>query len=229
MSAMAEHKLNNTFYRGEQRNWNFEKFVKIMVDQHAILESLTRHGYAGIDERSKVCHLLNGVKSSALNTVKTRIMSDADLRNDFNAAVNLFQDFIHQDKSLQSRDAHISAVNVNDKKNNGKDPNIEADMSVPDRYYTLAEYKKLTAAQKMGLKIKREKRGHDTKKGGKKRSNSEINISKASIKAIASAVQQDNDTGESSSDQDAQVEAPKAKKQHAGSNRKNKALMRKQT
>ena len=61
-----------------------------------ILEGLVEHGYAGIDARSKVQHLLKGIKTTDFNTVKTRIVSDATLHTNFDACVNLFQDFIEQ-------------------------------------------------------------------------------------------------------------------------------------
>ena len=51
------------------------------------------HGYAGIDNRSKVRHLVAGIKTTTLDSVKTRIMSDAVLRQDFDACVNLYKDF----------------------------------------------------------------------------------------------------------------------------------------
>jgi hypothetical protein len=82
MSTSAEHKLQNTAYHGEKRRWNFEKFVRIHVDQHQILNGLVQHGYSGIDERSKVRLLLNGIKTRSLDIVKTTIMADPTLRSD---------------------------------------------------------------------------------------------------------------------------------------------------
>ena len=83
-------------YSGEKCNWNFEKYVKLHKNQHAILEGLVEHGYAGIDARLKVQHLRKGIKTTAFDTVKMRIISDATLCTDFDACVNLFQDFIEQ-------------------------------------------------------------------------------------------------------------------------------------
>ena len=54
MSSRAEDKLKDTSYSGEKRRWNFEKYVKTHVDQHAILTGIVEHGYSGIDDRSKV-------------------------------------------------------------------------------------------------------------------------------------------------------------------------------
>ena len=49
MATMAEARIRATTYTGEKRRWNFEKYVKVLVDQHKILENLTQHGYAGVN------------------------------------------------------------------------------------------------------------------------------------------------------------------------------------
>ena len=129
MSSKAEKRLQSTSYGGEKRRWDFEKYVKVHVDQHAILEGLTVHGYAGIDDRSKVRHLLAGIKTNTLDTVKTRIMSDADLRSDFDSCVNLFQDFIEQ-TAHNVPDALVAAIETEDGSN---DVDVEPDKLVEDQ------------------------------------------------------------------------------------------------
>ena len=81
-----------------------------------ILNGLKQHGYSGIDEHSKVCHLTNGIKTKALDSVKMQILSSAALRNDFSACVNLFQDFIDQDANQETRTitVTIAAVRTSD-------------------------------------------------------------------------------------------------------------------
>ena len=96
MSSCAEAKLKDTSYSGEKRRWNFEKYIKTHVDQHAILTGLFKHGYYGIDDRSKVQHLMAGIKTKVLDPVKTQIMASAALRNDFDACVNLYKAIIEQ-------------------------------------------------------------------------------------------------------------------------------------
>ena len=66
------------------------------MQQHSILEGLVAHGYAGIDERSKVRHLLAGIKTNKLNAIKTRIMSDMKYCNSFDDSVTLYMDFIKE-------------------------------------------------------------------------------------------------------------------------------------
>ena len=94
MSSRAEAKLKDTSYSGEKRWWNSENYVKTHVDQHAILTGLVKNGYYGIGDRSKVRHLMYGIKTKVLDPVKTQIMASATLRNDFDACVNLYKDFI---------------------------------------------------------------------------------------------------------------------------------------
>ena len=66
MASIAEKKLAMMTYTGECRRWTFEKYVMLHKDQHSILEGLTKHGYAGIDKRSKVRYLLDGIKMDDL-------------------------------------------------------------------------------------------------------------------------------------------------------------------
>ena len=70
MSTLAEARLASTSYNGEKCHCNFEKCVKVHIDQHAILAGLVEHGYAGIDKRSRVCHLMQGIKTKDLDPVK---------------------------------------------------------------------------------------------------------------------------------------------------------------
>ena len=66
------------------------------MDHHSILSDLTAHGYAGIDDRSKVRHLLKGIKSCKLDAVKTAILASSNLRSDFSGCVTLYKDYMTQ-------------------------------------------------------------------------------------------------------------------------------------
>ena len=46
MSTLAETKLASTLYNGEKHHWSFEKYMKVHIDQHAILAVLVEHGYS---------------------------------------------------------------------------------------------------------------------------------------------------------------------------------------
>lgn len=242
MSSRAEKKLQTTSYTGEKRRWNFEKYVKMHMDQHAILEGLTQHGYSGIDERSKVRHLLDGIKTTTLDTVKTRIMSDAALRADFQRCVNLFQDFIEQKASHEIRDVTIAAVRAEGGGHSNDDwKNVKPDMSVEDRYYKKSEYMKLSPEKKAALKIIREKRGGGKKRkstaSGKSPAHGQLSkqvktlVSKALIAALASedstqGTGPTEDGSETEDDESVEMKPPATKKTKGGSNRTNPALTR---
>ena len=94
MATMAKDKLKSTVYNGEQRRWDFEQYINVHKSQHLIMEGLVEHGYTGIDPCSKFCFLLDGIRTDKFDSVKTCIMSDVGLQNNFDACVRLYQDFI---------------------------------------------------------------------------------------------------------------------------------------
>ena len=240
MSSKAEHTLSTLSYNGESRHWDFEKYVRKHVEQHLILEELTRHGYAGLDERSKVRHLINGIKTDKLETVKTQVLSTPALRSDFKGVVNLYQDMIRQKNLMNKsgRDSHIAAVTT------GGGKEVVPDMSIEDRYYNNKEFKNLTPEQRAGLTLKRQQRGAEPGKRGRARGKDKkgnkkggLDISRKSIKALATTVERaikkvsfnkDEESGETegaseSSDDDS---GKATKKQKAATNRDNPALKR---
>lgn len=182
MASQAEGKLKSTRYYGEKKRWNFEKFARVHVEQHTILEGLALHGHAGIDERSKVRHLLDGIMTKDMDSVKTQVMADATLRGDFTRVVTLCQDYLKASQNSETRQANISAVATGnggnkgggDKKPTGKKTGVE------DKYYTTAEYRALGWKAQRELKKLRAERGHTPKK----RKAEDKTLDRASIKAI---------------------------------------------
>jgi hypothetical protein len=182
MAARAMHKLTNTTYTGERRRWNWESFVRVHVEQHAVLEDLKQHGHSGIDEGSKVRYLMAGVRTEQLDTVKASILGNLDLLTDFTAASSLYKAFIDSNNATRARDRDITIAGVgvgdddsvssetasgsNTSNSNGNDrwKNVKPDMSVEERFYNRNEYRQLTEAQKAGLIAKRAAR-----EGGKKK------------------------------------------------------------
>ena len=110
MANEAEKTLSSFRYHAEGRTFNFEKLVLMHLKAHIILEGLVEYGYIGIDERSKVRHLMDSIKTKALDAAKAQIMANADLRTDFNACVTLFKDFIAQERSANGAERQVSAV-----------------------------------------------------------------------------------------------------------------------
>jgi hypothetical protein len=63
MASEAETKLTGTLYNGEKKCFTWEPYVRIHTEQHSVLNGLKDYGYIGIDDSSKVRHLLKGIKT----------------------------------------------------------------------------------------------------------------------------------------------------------------------
>ena len=67
-AADAERKLKISHYDGERKGWDQDKNVTLHKEQHTTMESLTDYSYSGMVNGTKVCHILQGIKSTELET-----------------------------------------------------------------------------------------------------------------------------------------------------------------
>ena len=146
---LAEHKLINATYRGEGRCWDFERFATLHKEQHTILEGLKEYRNAGMDEGSKTRHLLAGIKRTALDSIKTQILCNAVLRQDFAKCVVLFKNYIMQPKVNKPQDLNISLATT---KTETEQKKRKPQGRVDDRCYTIQEYQALSNEQKKKLR-----------------------------------------------------------------------------
>jgi hypothetical protein len=94
MANAAETKLSSTLYNGEKKRFTWETYVRIHTEQHSVLNGLKEYGYSGIDDSSKVRHLLKGIKTTEMDVCKAQVMASPTLRDDFPATVELYSTFI---------------------------------------------------------------------------------------------------------------------------------------
>jgi hypothetical protein len=233
-AAQAEKTLRALTYVKDSRNFTFETYVTKTVEQHGILEGLTEYGYQGIDDGTKVHLFLEGITAPELEVIKTRILSDAGLRMDFEGCSVLFKDFLKQKRAAQRPPTRtIAHVNARKKR---KSDNTSSDVTVEDRYYRQQEYNKLTPAQKEKLKSIREARGHTPgSKSSKKKVTFSNDMTKnfeavtRQISALTSSVElltKKSDGNEDHSDSDADTQSTKSSAK--GKSGYTKALSRKQ-
>ena len=226
MANTAESKLKTTTYLGEKKRWTFERYVRQQVDQHAILTGLVEHGYMGIDNRSKVRYLMDGIKTRELDTVKTQILANANLRNDFGACVTLFNDFLTQLRSTATAaELNIAAVITPEGKSIDKDP-------CELRYYDTKEYATLSSEQRDFLRTKRPPRDDEDSKRRNKRRKKQVSFSKglnqltrtvAKLATSFSDYKDQNDDEAPDSSEASEDEIVQGNKKH---NRTNPALTR---
>ena len=62
IQKQAEQKLLSLSCQGERKNCTLERFVNVNKEQHTIMEGFTDHGYCRLDARTKVTHILDGIK-----------------------------------------------------------------------------------------------------------------------------------------------------------------------
>ena len=96
MAADTKKKLAQWTYTGENRNYTFDKYATLHKEQHNILEILKDNGYTCIDQKSKVRYLSEGINTTSLDSVKTRIMLNEILHQYFDGCIMLYQDSVKQ-------------------------------------------------------------------------------------------------------------------------------------
>jgi hypothetical protein len=112
VQSRAENKLQNTFYTGERRRFTFEKYVQVHKDQHTSLQALEEFGYPRLDDRTKVRHLINGIRTKELDAAKGQVWASATLRSDFDGCVDLFKTFLEQQSASTATNLNVSSTNT---------------------------------------------------------------------------------------------------------------------
>lgn len=133
LAGKAKRRLVSLTYKGKSRNWTFEKFVTVHTEQHQILQSLEEHGYKGIDARSKVRFLTDGIKSTKHDTIKATILASAEYQGDFDKCVTLYKDYIKQ--SEMQPELKVAALDTGGAGQDGSGAKIGG-TEVTDWYYT---------------------------------------------------------------------------------------------
>jgi hypothetical protein len=231
MAAMAESKLATLQYAGEKKRWNWEKYVRAHSENHSILEGLVDQGYSGIDERSKVRHLMEGIKTDDYDSVKGTILSSAALRNSFDDCVTLYTDFIAQKKTTQNVTFNVSAFQADaddDEEEDGKTGKTGWTAPIQDRYYNNEQYGLFNKAQKAKLhelRLAREGNGKSSGSGkGRRRGKgggSDMANLKRQISALTAALLPKDDDSQDRDDREDQA-ADNGNRDHPGLTRQQK-------
>lgn len=74
-ASRAENALQNLHLDGTKKStqWNLDKYVQAHIEQHVILEKLTKYGHNGIGEQQKILYFLKGITAPNLMTVKSSL------------------------------------------------------------------------------------------------------------------------------------------------------------
>jgi hypothetical protein len=167
MASAAETKLTGTLYNCEKKHLTWEKYVWIDTEKHSVLNGLQDYGYAGIDDSSKVRHLLDGIKTTELDVCNTQVMASPSLRDDFAATLELYSTLIKKMKAEHPQlnvseviFARRKAGKILFGKHNSSGISNVSNAVVDDRFFEKHGYHALAPEQKNTLRLKRLKRGH---------------------------------------------------------------------
>ena len=86
MATQLDLKMCSFYYNGERRGFPFQKLVNLHKGQHIIADGLMEYGYSGIDDNSKLCMLMNGINTNALDDCKASILAIPEMQGDFDIA-----------------------------------------------------------------------------------------------------------------------------------------------
>ena len=86
-------------YKGDLKNWNFDKYCTSHVEQHNRLAALQEYGVQGIDENMKIHYFEEGIKDESLSAAKTMILADRTKFQDFTTVMNLYSNLKRTQKN----------------------------------------------------------------------------------------------------------------------------------
>ena len=237
----VEARIASLSYKGEQRNWGWDKYVDAHIEQHIIAKNLMPYGYSGIDERSKIRHLLGGISNPGLHPVTVNILAMREEDKTFTKCATMYTDFIRTCANSvgprQDRGRQISSVHTGRGGGRGRGGGGRGDGrgrgrggarkdGVPDqadvdkvtwlepKYYPTKEYLKFNAAEKAWI--------HQNRKDDKDKSpKRKVSAVRRSDDRRSDDAMDESDNGSLFGDDDESVSSKR-------SNAKNPALARQQ-
>jgi hypothetical protein len=94
IASAEETKLTETLFNGENKGFTWEIYVRINTEKHSVLNVFKDYGYYGIDDSSRVHHLLKGIKITELDVCKMQVTASPSLLDDFAATMEIYSTFI---------------------------------------------------------------------------------------------------------------------------------------
>jgi hypothetical protein len=221
-SGLLEKKHRELTWTGDKRNWTFENYTTKHEHYFSLMKEL--EGYQEPNEGTRVRMLMDGIKTTILDSSKNNILSSDTLRENFDGAVSQFTNFLGAMPS--------SSAETRDSRRNASELDSGGGTKIQNRFYTSDEYKKLSKDERSALYELRQKSGGKGKdaggRGGGKRHHKDQSFKeqnkliKKQGRQIAKLM---SDANTADSDEDAPTPAADAETEVAG-NRTNPALRR---
>ena len=166
-------KLQTFTYDGDRKNFNFDKYVTLHVEQHNLHSDLIEYGVSALDESMKILWFQNGIRCPALDAVKASINANKANFTQFDAVKDAYVEFKRtMTPTSDPRTRQVAAVGTGrggggrsrqsgrgggqktgDPRKKGLIPQSEIDKQthIQNREYPPEEYKLFTPAEKAKL------------------------------------------------------------------------------
>jgi hypothetical protein len=167
-------KLQSFRYEGDSKNFNFDKYVNLHVEQHNQHADLQEYGVAPLAENLKTLWFQDGIRDPSLNAVKASINANRANFTDFDSVKGAYVEFNRTDNSTKDpRIQQVASVvhrgcggrnyphrhdqgqgpQTSDKRQKGLVPQSEVDKQthIINKHYSDAEFDQLTPAEKQKL------------------------------------------------------------------------------
>jgi hypothetical protein len=167
-------KLQSFRYEGDHKNFNFDKYVNLHVEQHNQHADLQEYGVAPLAENLKTFWFQDGIRDPSLNAVKASINAKHANFTDFDSVKDAYVEFKCTDNPANDpRTQQVASVahggcgggnyscrhdqgqgpQTSDKCQKGLVPQSEVDKQthIINRHYSDAEFDQLTTAEKQKL------------------------------------------------------------------------------
>jgi hypothetical protein len=82
--------LKSLHYSGDRKNFNFNKYCTAYVEQHNHHAALSKHGVLPLKETMKIHYFKDRITDPSFASVKSRIMVDHQMFQDFDAVMQLY-------------------------------------------------------------------------------------------------------------------------------------------
>ena len=101
--SAAEQGLKDTTYTTNVKNWKIEDYVSNHMEFHSILNDQQELGtYSGVFEKQKVDKFLDGLKHSHFIVLRSMILCNPKMRDDFNATAAHVKDMVNRTPTLKN-------------------------------------------------------------------------------------------------------------------------------
>jgi hypothetical protein len=167
-------KLQSFRYEGNCKNFNFDKYMNLHIEQHNQHSDLQEYGVAPLAKNLKTLWFQDGIRDPSLNAVKASINANHANFTDFDSVKDAYVEFKHtENPTNDQRTRQVASVtrggrgggNFPRKNDQGQGPQtfdkcqkrlipqsgVDKQTHIIDRHYSDAEFDRLTPAEKQKL------------------------------------------------------------------------------